>query len=130
MLLRKDPKQRPELWEALRHQLAVQDVTIVVGNGSGYPQALSNRLSPYEADALIARMKAGAVARISESRGAAIGPHFSGRLKDRLIFIDEFIATSLSHTSDGDVSQLQSQIEMMALDLLYGQNAVVRLRQG
>ena len=124
MLLPKDPKQRPELWEALQHQLAVQDVAIVVGNGTGDPYAVSKRLSSGEADALVARMKAASVSRISESRGAAIGPHFSGTLTGRRIYITEFIATSSRPIPGEGVTQFQSEIETVALDLLYGGNAL------
>ena len=69
MLLPMDPKQRPELWVALREHLAREDFAVVIKQGRSDLAAQNRRLSPVKAKALIADMETDAVCRISASRG-------------------------------------------------------------
>jgi hypothetical protein len=129
MLFPEDPKKRPQLWEALSDQLARQDVALVVNKGGGDATVPSKRLSSDEIEALVARMKGASISRISANRGVAIGPHFSGQIKDWSVTITDFVTTRGSSPSGTDLAQLQNDLETAALNLLYGggQLNVVRL---
>ncbi|WCM27852.1 hypothetical protein NDN01_02670 [Sphingomonas sp. QA11] len=128
MLFPEDPKQRPQLWDALANQLANEGIVSVVSGGKGDPSAPSKNLSPNEVEAVMSRMKGAAISRISASRGSAIAPHFGGTVQNRGVAITDFITTPSPGSPGVELVQLQNDLEAAALSLLYGTDAFDSVR--
>jgi hypothetical protein len=128
MLFPEDPKQRPQLWDALANQLANQGIVAVVSGGKGDLSAPSKNLSADEIEALMSRMKGAPISRISASRGSAIAPHFGGSVQNRSIAITDFITTPSEGSLGVELVQLQNDLEAAALNLLYGTDAFDSVR--
>ena len=128
MLFPEDPKQRPQLWDALANQLASQGIVAIVSGGKGNLSAPSKNLSPIEVEALMSRMKGAPLSRISASRGSAIAPHFGGDVQDRSVAITDFITTPSEGSIGVELVKLQNDLEAAALNLLYGNDAFDSVR--
>lgn len=128
MLFPEDPKQRPQLWDALTNQLANCGIVTVVSGGKGDLSAQSKCLSPDEVETLMSRMKNARISRISASRGNAIAPHFGGNVQDRSVSITDFITTPSEGSLGVELVQLRNDLETAALSLLYGTDAFDSVR--
>jgi len=123
MLFPENPKQRPQLWDALADQLEKRTVVVVISGGKGDLSAASRHLSPDEAEALMSRMRDASISRISASRGTAIAPHFCGSVYKKTAFITDFITNSAKGSRGVEIIQLQKDLEVAVLSLLYGADA-------
>lgn len=120
MLFPEDPNKRSALWTSLAERLSTAPYCHVVQQGIGNPGAESMVCTPDEVAAILTRLRAADICRISASRGIAVAPHFCLRTESpQVACLYELITFPSDGLTTSSPDRLQQDLSAMAVCVFY-----------